>query len=147
MTFLRKLNIQAQKNSEDLKLQVNTRIDELTAKVDNAKAEASQKEERDKIKMDSIKDRLDKIEDSLASNKNKCEEREKLAKEQFERVDNFREVHGLERVASEDTDINTGRRKEPTWSELVLKNKEKKPRRRSKILIRRKKSIGTKLSK
>ena len=99
MSFLRKLKIQADKNSEEVKNQVKIKIDELSEKVDNVQREASEKEKRNKDKMDSVNTRLAKIEEQLIAAKDKCEERETLAKEQFERSDKFRESMGLKRVS------------------------------------------------
>ena len=51
LSFLKDLKIQAEKNNEEIKLQVKTRIDELAAKVDKAKEEAFEKEKNDKANM------------------------------------------------------------------------------------------------
>ena len=54
MSFLKDLKIQAEKNNEEIKLQVKTRIDELAEKVDKVKEEASAKEKNDKENMSKL---------------------------------------------------------------------------------------------
>ena len=87
---------QADKNNEDLKNHVKEKIDELTVKVEQAKIDALEKEIKDKEKMDSVCDRLKKIEENMRKEKDKGEERARLAEEQRVRTRTFKEAVGMD---------------------------------------------------
>ena len=129
MEMLRGIKVQAEKNSDELKLHVKTRIDELALKVDTAKVEAKEKETRDKKNAEETNDRLRKIEENMIASKNKCKEREKLANEQIERMNTFWEAHGKQKAIENDMEVISEKRTN-TWSDLVEKNKKSEEKKK-----------------
>ena len=91
----------------------------LTEKVETAKNEAIEKENRDKIKMKEVQDRLEKIEIKLTEAEVKCKNHEKVAQEQAKRTDVFKKAVGLEITAPEPAS------KPKTWTEILKENKQK----------------------
>ena len=125
MKFLNTMKVQAEKNSDDLKKHVKEKIDELTEKVEKAKKEADEKENRDKIQIEKMCTRLNMIEDNLKDTKNKCEKRKKEEEEQRKRANDFKEAVGLE--TNEEPIVW----RQQSWSDLVEKSKKKEEERRA----------------
>ena len=116
LRVLNSLKIQADENTANLRKDVNLRIDEIAKKVDNVKNEAIEKEKRDEQKLSEVHKRLEQIETNMINNKDKCAERERLAAEQKDRTDAFKNAVGLK--IQENPAPQSAAVTKPTWSEL-----------------------------
>ena len=126
LKFLNTLKDQADKNTTNLRRDmknVNSRLNELSEKVDTAKNEAIEKENRDEKKMREVQERLGKIELKLTYAEEKCKDREKAALEQAKRTNEFKKAVGLEINAPEPV------AKPKTWTEILKENKKKNEER------------------
>ena len=95
----------------------------LTDKVETAKNEAIEKENRDEIKMQEVQKRLEKIEIKLTEAEEKCKNRENVAQEQATRTEVFKRAVGLEVTAPEPVS------KPKTWTEILKDSKQKNEER------------------
>ena len=122
MNALNRMGIKADNNAKEM----SRKFEDLEKKVDSAKKEAREKEERDDKKLEKMNRRLDEFEKELKRNAeaNKRKSVEKAA--QKERLSNFKEAVGLAVVEPESPV------KVKTWSELIEENKEKERARRDK---------------
>ena len=121
---MREMKEQADKNTSSLKNDmrvVNSRLNELSDKVENAKKKALEKENKDEKVLKSVQDRLEKIEIKLTEAENKCKEREKSVKENMKRTNEIKKSMGLEvEVIADEVVV-----KPKTWSEIMKDSKEK----------------------
>ena len=115
LKVLNNMQMRADQSTRDL----NSKIEDISKKVDNVKIDALEKEKRDEQKLEGIYKRLELIEKNMIRDKDKCEERNKIAREQKNRTDAFKDAVGLDKEQT--TEIV---KKTPTWSELVEKNKK-----------------------
>ena len=126
LKFLNTLKDQADKNTFNLRKDmknVNSRLNELSEKVETAKTDAIEKENRDEVKMKEVQDRLEKIELKLTAAEVKCNDREKVVQEQVSRTNEFKLAIGLETSAPEPVT------KPKTWTEVLKENKKKNEER------------------
>ena len=99
--------------------EVMKRMSNLEKKVDNAKEEASEKDKRDEEKIAGLQQRLTLIKKKLQITTDQCGKREKLAKEQRDRTNAFKEAVGIEVIEEEPA------KKPKTWSEIIAEGKKK----------------------
>ena len=126
LSFLNTLKDQADKNTSNLRKDmknVNSRLNELTEKVENAKTDAIKKENRDEVKMKEVQDRLEKTEIKLTAPEAKCKNRDLIAQEQAKRTDVFKNAVRLEITDPEPV------AKPKMWSEILNENKKKNEER------------------
>ena len=122
---LNELKVQADKNTDKLRNDMASRMDILDEKLEDVKTEAAKKEENDNRKMKTLETRLEKIEKNLSETKDKCDERRKLAGEQKQRTNEFKEAVGLDREEEQEIE-----EKPQKWSELVSRSQEEERKRR-----------------
>ena len=126
LKFLNTLKDQADKNTMNLRKDmksVNSRLNELSEKVETAKKEAMEKENRDDKVLKEVQDRLEKIEIKLTAAEVKCKDIERTVLEQAKRTDEFKKAVGIEVGEPEKTE------KPKTWTEILKESKDKNDER------------------
>ena len=126
LKFFNTLKDQAEKNTSNLRKDmknVNSRLNDLTEKVETAKNDSVEKENRDEKIMKEVQVRLEQIELKLTAAEVKCKDREKIAMEQSKRTNDFKNAVGLE--------INEPEKvvKPKTWTEILKENKDRNEER------------------
>ena len=124
MAYLKTMDSKQDKNVRELRQEVTKKIENLARKVDSAKNEAKEKEERDNIKMRNMNKMILDLEKKMTIQNEKFEQRIKEKEAQKERVQQFNEAVGLENT-KEDSPKRT-----KTWSELIAENMEGEKQRR-----------------
>ena len=124
MAYLKTMDNRAEKTARELRQEVTKKIENLARKVESAKNEAKEKEDRENLKMANMNKMILDLEKKMTLQNEKWERRMKEKDDQKERVQKFNEAVGLE-VAVEDSPKRT-----KTWSELIKENKESEKNRR-----------------
>ena len=127
MAYLKTMDTrrQEEKNARDLRQEVTKKIENLARKVESAKNEAKEKEERNNVKMNNMNKMILDLEKKMTIQNEKFEQRLNEKAAQKERVQKFNEAVGLEVVQIEDSPKRT-----KTWSELIKENMDSEKQRR-----------------
>ena len=127
LKFLNYLKDQAEKNTTSLKKDmksVNSRLNKLSEKVEKAKNDALEKENRDNKVLKEVQDRLEKIELKLTAVEMKCKDREAVAQENAKKTNDLKRAIGIE-VSEPEPEPE----KPKTWSEIMKESKDKNDER------------------
>ena len=128
LKYLNEMKAQANSNNEALRRDVNDKLKTLSDKIDTVKNDATEKDNRNEVKMSGILSRLDSIEKGMKDNKDKCEEDKAERKRQAERTKVFKDSVGLVDKVDKAAEVN----KEKTWSKIVDESREKEEERKEK---------------